>query len=109
MQSQIRFVAAFKKGSEKVETDASEVQDATASLQAGHALMRAVKEREERLHKQIVDWSAAERRVVVWAANAWSEAVIGGVEIPGHFVVVDSDPQKSNFLSGHEASCRTRA
>lgn len=97
------FVAAFEKGVDKIDVDTSEVQDVTASLLAGRALMLAAKAREERLRKQILDWTAAGRRVIVWAANAWSEAVIGGVKIPGHFVVVDSNPQKGKFLSGHES------
>jgi SAM-dependent methyltransferase len=97
------FVAAFEKGTEKIEADPSEVQDAAASLQAGRALMLEAAKREERLRKQIVDWAASGRRVVAWAANAASEAVIGGVEVAGHFTVVDSNPGKRNYLTGHLA------
>ena len=95
------FVAAFEKGAETVETDASEVQDATASLQAGHALMRAVKEREERLRKQILDWSCGRAA----CRGLGRQCLVGGCDRRRQNPwesswCVDSNPKKSKFLFG---------
>jgi hypothetical protein len=106
MQVASSFVAAFEKGADKIET----IQAKCGTRRHRCRLARtdvAAKEREERLRKQYrLDADRAARCRL--GCNAWSDAVIGGVKIPGIFGR-RLQSAKEQVSAGHEAFFRTRA
>ena len=103
------FVAAFKKSEaagqkSKDMKDIVEYNDATALLRAGH--QRILRERAHlaSARSKIVEWLIQGDQVVFWGASEITLGTIGGVILPGSYVLIDINPNKKDFVPGHIAN-----
>ena len=99
------FAAVFSKA--KSERDKSiisagrglnEYHLAKACMTDGLKLIEAYRNHLGEVRRKISDICAAGDRVVIWAANRVCDELLEGFQLPDTAIVIDSNPQKSNYL-----------
>jgi SAM-dependent methyltransferase len=96
------FAAVFSKSAKsdraKVVSDGLEFQIAKTCMTEGTAFIRNYRKQLEDVREKIRVAGNRQLPIVLWAANKYALDLLEGFTLPRGTVVVDSDPEKQNYL-----------